>query len=107
MWNYVGIVRRKKRLLLAQKRISEIQQEIEQHYQDYRVTPNMIELRNIALIASLIIMASLKRKESRGLHYIIDYPEKKESCQKWYIFKKVVDQVGHEEVKVRTKKISS
>jgi len=107
MWNYVGIVRRKKRLILAQKRISEIQQEIEQHYQDYRVTPNMIELRNIALIASLIIMASLKRKESRGLHYIIDYPEKKESCQKWYIFKKVVDSVGHEEVKVRTKKISS
>ncbi len=107
MWNYVGIVRRKKRLILAQKRISEIQQEIEQHYQDYRVTPNMIELRNIALIASLIIMASLKRKESRGLHYIIDYPEKKESCQKWYIFKKVVDPVGHEEVKVRTKKISS
>ena len=107
MWNYVGIVRRKKRLILAQKRISEIQQEIEQHYQDYRVTPNMIELRNIALIASLIIMASLKRKESRGLHYIIDYPEKKESCQKWYIFKKVVDPVGHEEVKVRIKKISS
>ncbi|MBB5347510.1 L-aspartate oxidase [Desulfoprunum benzoelyticum] len=107
MWNYVGIVRRKKRLLLAQKRIAEIQQEIEQHYQDYRVTPNMIELRNIALIASLIIMASLKRKESRGLHYIIDYPEKKESCQKWYVFKKVVDAVGHEGVNVRTKKISS
>ena len=107
MWNYVGIVRRKKRLILAQKRIAEIQQEIEQHYQDYRVTPNMIELRNIALIASLIIMASLKRKESRGLHYIIDYPEKKESCQKWYIFKKVVNAFGHEEIKVRTKKISS
>jgi len=70
-----------KRLLLAQKRIAEIQQEIEQHYQDYRVTPNMIELRNIALVASLIIMASLKRKESRGLHYIIDYPEKERAAE--------------------------
>jgi len=107
MWNYVGIVRREKRLLLAQKRIAEIQQEIEQHYQDYRVTPNMIELRNIALVASLIIMASLKRKESRGLHYIIDYPEKRESCRKWNIFKKVVDADGQEEIKVRSKKISS
>ena len=88
MWNYVGIVRREKRLLLAQQRIGEIQQEIEQHYRDYYVTANMIELRNIAQVASLIISASLRRKESRGLHYILDYPLSKESCRKWYIFKR-------------------
>jgi L-aspartate oxidase len=88
MWNYVGIVRREKRLLLAQKRIGEIQQEIEQHYRDYYVTANMIELRNIAQVAALIIIASLQRKESRGLHYILDYPQQKEICRKWYIFRR-------------------
>lgn len=89
MWNYVGIVRREKRLLLAQQRIREIQQEIEQHYRDYYVTANMVELRNIAQVASLIISASLQRKESRGLHFILDYPEQKENCKKWYIFRRI------------------
>ncbi len=76
MWNYVGIVRKKSRLELAQKRIREIREEIENHYRNYFVTPNMIELRNISLLADLIIRCSLQRKESRGLHYIVDYPEK-------------------------------
>ena len=76
MWNYVGIVRKKSRLELAQKRIKEIREEIENHYRNYFVTPNMIELRNISLVADLIIKCALQRKESRGLHYILDYIEK-------------------------------
>lgn len=88
MWNYVGIVRREKRLLLAQQRIFEIQLEIEQHYRDYYVTTNMVELRNIAQLAALIISASLQRKESRGLHYVLDYPEQSETWRKWNIFKR-------------------
>lgn len=88
MWNYVGIVRREKRLLLAQQRIYEIQMEIEQHYRDYYVTTNMVELRNIAQVASLIISASLCRKESRGLHYILDYPGQRDDLRFWNVFKK-------------------
>ncbi|MBA3008221.1 MAG: L-aspartate oxidase [Proteobacteria bacterium] len=75
MWNYVGIVRTVKRLQLAQRHIKGIFQEIEEHYRDYFVTPNMIELRNIALVSLLIIQSALLRKESRGLHYLVDYPE--------------------------------
>lgn len=75
MWNYVGIVRTVKRLELAKKRMEGIGLEIEQHYRDYFVTPNMIELRNIALVSMLIIQSALTRKESRGLHYLVDYPK--------------------------------
>ncbi|GAB6193649.1 L-aspartate oxidase [Desulfocastanea catecholica] len=74
MWNYVGIVRKESRLLVAKQRIAEVRKEIDEILGRYRVTPNMLELRNISLVASLIIDASLKRKESKGLHYIIDYP---------------------------------
>lgn len=87
MWNYVGIVRREKRLLLAQQRIFEIQMEIEQHYRDYSVTTNMVELRNIAQVAALIVSASLHRKESRGLHYILDYPSQRDDFRYWNVFK--------------------
>jgi L-aspartate oxidase len=75
MWNYVGIVRTVKRLKLAKRHMEGIFQEIEQHYKDYFVTPDMIELRNIALVSLLIIQSALTRKESRGLHYLVDYPE--------------------------------
>jgi len=74
MWNYVGIVRSIKRLKLAQRQMEGVYQEIEQHYLDYFVTANMIELRNIALVALLIIRSALARKESRGLHYLVDCP---------------------------------
>lgn len=108
MWNYVGIVRREKRLLLAQQRMAEIQQEIEQHYRDYYVTANMVELRNIAQIAALIITASLQRKESRGLHYVLDYPLQKDSCRKWYIFrKKKIENLKILGVEVQTKELPS
>jgi len=76
MWNYVGIVRSMKRLELAKKRMEFIYSEIEEHYQEYFVTPNMVELRNISLISLLIIQSALSRKESRGLHYVIDFPNK-------------------------------
>ncbi len=88
MWNYVGIVRSTKRLELAKKRMVDIAMEIEQHYKDYYVTQNMIELRNITWVALMIIHASLKRKESRGLHYIVDYPDLNEQYCRWEIFQR-------------------
>ena len=75
MWNYVGIVRTEKRLQLVRERLAPIVAEINQHYRDYLLTSDLVELRNIALVADLIVQAALGRKESRGLHYIVDYPD--------------------------------
>lgn len=77
MWDYVGIVRSVERLRLAKKRMELIYADISQHYKDFLVTPNMVELRNISLISLLIIQSAMHRKESRGLHYVVDYPQKK------------------------------
>ena len=75
MWNYVGIVRTTKRLERARHRIHMLGQEIEDYYDSFRVTTDLIELRNLHQSAFLIVESALERHESRGLHYTLDYPE--------------------------------
>ena len=88
MWNFVGIVRSDKRLARAHRRLEMIRDEIHEYYWRFRVTRDVLELRNITLVGRLIVEAAMRRKESRGLHYTLDYPELSEDFSSAIVFDK-------------------
>lgn len=82
MWDYVGIVRTTKRLMRAGHRIALLKREIDEFYANFRVSHDLIELRNLVATADLIVRCAMQRKESRGLHFSRDYPETANKAKK-------------------------
>ncbi len=88
MWDYVGIVRTTKRLQRARTRLEVLAREVEEYYWNFKVEPRLLELRNLVLVAGLIVECALQRHESRGLHYILDFPKKLPEAKDTVLVKK-------------------
>jgi len=93
MWNYVGIVRSNNRLIRARNRLDLVMKEINQFYWDFKIHPNLLDLRNLAQVAELIIRCAFGRLESRGVHYSLDYPEKSKNLYNTELQISMVDRV--------------
>jgi L-aspartate oxidase len=81
MWDYVSIVRTDKRLIRASARLRNLRREVQEFYWNFRVTSELLDLRNLVDTAALIVDSALRRKESRGLHYTMDYPNPVETLR--------------------------